>query len=111
MGIPQPGLRCRKGRIRAKEDAQMSPPLPPDPRRTFRPPEIIFELLYDAEAGVIGAADVAARHIADPAAAAELAHLAQTIADVRKRYDDAPPSNDAPSPDPMPEVRHDQHHR
>jgi hypothetical protein len=29
----------------------MSPPPLLDPRRTFRPPEIIFELLYDAEAG------------------------------------------------------------
>jgi hypothetical protein len=89
----------------------MSPPLPPDPRRAFRPPEIIFELLYDAEAGVIGAADVAARHIPDPAAAAELAHLAQTIADVRKRYDDAPPPNSSAQTTAPPEVRHDQHHQ
>jgi hypothetical protein len=88
----------------------MSPPLPPDPRHAFRPPEIIFELLYDAEAGVIGAADVAARHIPDPAAVAELAQLAQAIADVRKRYDDAPPSDIAPPTTATPEVRHDQHH-
>jgi hypothetical protein len=88
----------------------MSPPLPPDPRRAFRPPEIIFELLYDAEAGVIGAADVAARHIPDPAAAAELAHLAQVIAEVRKHYDDAPPPSDSSSTNPKLEVRHDQHH-
>jgi hypothetical protein len=86
----------------------MSPPLPPDPRRTFRPPEIIFELLYDAEAGVIGAADVAARHIPDPAAAAELTRLAQVIAEVRKHYDDAPAFDIAPPTTATPEVRHDQ---
>jgi hypothetical protein len=89
----------------------MSPSPLSDPRRTFRPPEIIFELLYDAEAGVIGAADIAARHIPDPAAAAELAHLAQTIADVRKRYDDAPPPEPAPPNATMLEVLDDQHHQ
>ena len=86
-------------------------PLPsPDPRREFRPPELIFELLYDAEAGVIGAADVAERHIADPTAAAELAQLAQAIADVRKRYDVAPPPDASSSPAVTPEVRDDRHH-
>ena len=84
-------------------------PLPSDPRRTFRPPELIFELLYDAEAGVLGAVNVAERHISDPAAAAELAQLAQAIADVRKHYDVEPP--DAPTPPAeAPEVRDDQRH-
>lgn len=84
-------------------------PLPSDPRRAFRPPELIFELLYDAEAGVLGAVNVAERHISDPAAAAELAQLAQAIADVRKHYDVAPPDAPATLSD-APEVRDDQRH-
>ena len=83
------------------------PSLPADPRRAFRPPELIFELLYDAEAGVLGAVNVAERHISDPAAAAELAQLAQAIADVRKRYDVEMP--EAPSSLPQAnEVRDEQ---
>ena len=84
-------------------------PLPPDPRRTFRTPELIFALLYDAEAGVLGAVNVAERHISDPTAAAELAQLAQAIADVRKHYDIG--STDAPATFLQdPEVRDDQRH-
>ena len=83
--------------------------LPPDPRRAFRPPELIFELLYDAEAGVLGAANVAERHISDPAAAAELAQLAQAIADVRKHYDVAPPDAST-TPAEGSEVRDEQRH-
>lgn len=85
------------------------PPLRPDPRRAFRPPELIFELLYDAEAGVLGAVNVAERHISDPAAAAELSQLAQAIADVRKHYDVATPDA-PPTPPTDPEVCDDPRH-
>ena len=53
---------------------------------------------------------MAEHHIADPAAAAELAQLAQAIADVRKRYDVAPAPIAGSPPSTAPEVRDDPRH-